>query len=223
MKLRNIAVSAAVIMAVGCATQNPGPVSLVDNPLEAQPDIKAQEVAFLEEHGTIGLEFDENNGEWLSVESTGTSPITFNHANSREEAMTVAAMRARANLVEFLNNTIKTEKFVENVSKTILNDSLTNGTNTVTAPLSETDIFGDEVTTLGTQDHVNNIEQRNRSTKVAQQVKQTLHESTNGILKGAMIINRSVDPSVNMVAVKVRVSKKSINVAHKIRAQMEGQ
>ena len=222
MKLRNIAVTASVLMAVGCASQNTG-VKMVDNPLEQQPDIKAQEVAFLEEHGTIGLEFDENNGEWISVESTGTSPITFNHANSREEAMTVAAMRARANLVEFLNNTIKTEKFVENVSKTILNDSLTNGTNTVTAPLSETDIFGDEVTTLGTQDHVNNIEQRNRSTKVAQQVKQTLHESTNGILKGAMIINRSVDPSVNMVAVKVRVSKKSINVAHKIRAQMEGQ
>jgi hypothetical protein len=223
MKLRNIAVTAAVLLAVGCANKGPGPVSLVDNPLEQQPDIKAQEVAFLEEHGTIGLEFDENNGEWISVESTGTSPITFNHANSREEAMTAAAMRARANLVEFLNNTIKTEKFVENVSKTILNDSLTNGTNTVTQPYTETDIFGDETTELKPTDHINNIEQRNRSTKVAQQVKQTLHESTNGILKGAMIINRSVDPSVNMVAVKVRVSKKSINVAHKIRAQMEGQ
>jgi len=222
MKLRNIAVTAAVLMAVGCASQNTG-VKMVDNPLEQQPDIKAQEVAFLEEHGTIGLEFDETSGEWISVESTGTSPITFNHANSREEAMTVASMRARANLVEFLNNTIKTEKFVENVSKTILNDTLTNGTNTVTAPLSETDIFGDEVTTLGTQDHVNNIEQRNRSTKVAQQVKQTLHESTNGILKGAMIVDRKVDPSVNMVAVKVRVSKKSINAAHKIRSQMDGQ
>ena len=222
MKLRNIAVSAAVIMAVGCATQNTG-VKMVDNPLEEKPDIKAQEVEFLESHGTIGLEFDENTGEWLSVESTGTSPITFNHANSREEAMTVASMRARANLVEFLNNTIKTEKFVENVSKRILNDTLTNGTNTVTAPLSEKDIFGDEVTTLGTQDHVNNIEQRDRSTKVAQQVKQTLHESTNGILKGAIIVDRKVDPSVNMVTVKVRASKKSINAAHKIRAQMDGQ
>lgn len=222
MKLRNIAVTAAVLMAVGCASQNTG-VKMVDNPLEQQPDIKAQEVAFLEEHGTIGLEFDENNGEWISVESTGTSPITFNHANSREEAMTVASMRARANLVEFLNNTIKTEKFVENVSKTILNDTLTNGTNTVTAPYTEKDIFGDETTELKPTDHINNIEQRNRSTKVAQQVKQTLHESTNGILKGAMIVDRKVDPSVNMVAVKVRVSKKSINVAHKIRSQMDGQ
>lgn len=222
MKLRNIAVTAAVIMAVGCASK-PDPVALIDNPLEAKPDIKAQEVAFLEANGTINLEFDETGADWLVIESTGTSPITFNHANSREEAMTVAAMKARANLVEFLNNTVKTEKFVENVSKTILNDSLTNGTNTVTAPISETDIFGDEVTTLGTQDHVNNLEQRNRSTKVAQQVKQSIHESTNGILKGAMIIERKVDPSINMVAVKVRASKKSINAAHKIRSQMDGQ
>src|SRR6056300_439172 len=222
MKLRNIAVTAAVLLAVGCASQQEK-VSLIDNPLEAKPDIKAQEVAFLEENGTINLEFDETGADWLVIESTGTSPITFNHANSREEAMTVAAMKARANLVEFLNNTVKTEKFVENVSKTILNDTLTNGTNTVTAPLSETDIFGDEVTTLGTQDHVNNIEQRNRSTKVAQQVKQSIHESTNGILKGAMIAERKVDPSINMVSVKVRASKKSIAAAHKIRAQMDGQ
>lgn len=222
MKLRNLSVVAAVLLAVGCASQTPK-VSIIDNPLEAQPDIKAQEVAFLEDNGMIHLEFDENGADWMAIEATGTSPITFNHANSREEAMTVAAMKARANLVEFLNNTVKTEKFVENVSKTILNDSLTNGTNTVTAPISETDIFGDEVTTLGTQDHVNNIEQRNRSTKVAQQVKQSIHESTNGILKGAMIIERKVDPSINMVAVKVRASKKSINAAHKIRTQMDGQ
>jgi len=222
MKLRNIAVTAAVLLAVGCASQQEK-VSLIDNPLEAQPDIKAQEVAFLEDNGTISLEFDETGAEWLTIESTGTSPITFNHANSREEAMTVASMRAKANLVEFLNNTIKTEKFIENVSKTILNDSLTNGTNTVTQPYTETDIFGDETTELKPTDLVNNVEERNRSTKVAQQVSQTIHESTNGILKGALITDRKVDPSINMVAVTVRVSKKSINAAHKIRAQMEGQ
>lgn len=222
MKLRNIAVTAAVLLAVGCASQQEK-VSLIDNPLEAKPDIKAQEVAFLEDNGTISLEFDETGADWLTIESTGTSPITFNHANSREEAMTVASMRARANLVEFLNNTIKTEKFIENVSKTILNDSLTNGTNTVTQPYTETDIFGDETTELKPTDLVNNVEERNRSTKVAQQVSQTIHESSNGILKGALITQRKVDPSINMVAVTVRVSKKSINAAHKIRAQMEGQ
>lgn len=222
MKLRNLSVVAAVLLAVGCASQQEK-VSIVDNPLEVQPDIKAQEVAFLEENGTVSLEFDENGADWISIESTGTSPITFNHANSREEAMTVAAMKARANLVEFLNNTIKTEKFVENVSKTILNDNLTNDTNTVTQPYTETDLFGDETTEMKPTDLVNNVEARTRSTKVAQQVKQNVHESTNGILKGAMIINRSVDPSINMVSVKVRVSKKSIVAAHKIRAQMEGQ
>ena len=223
MKLRNLAVTAAVIMAVGCASQAPTPVALIDNPLEKTPDIKAQEVAFLEANGTINLEFDETGADWLVIESTGTSPITFNHANSREEAMTVASMKARANLVEFLNNTIKTEKFVDNVSKTILNDSLTNGTNTVSEPVAEKDIFGDESTVIKNVDHTNNVEARNRSTKVAQHVSQSIHESTNGILKGAMIIERKVDPSINMVSVKVRASKKTINAAHKIRAQMDGQ
>lgn len=222
MKLRNLGIAAAVLLAVGCASKETK-ITQIDNPLEAVPDIKAQEVEFLQDHGMVTLEFDESGAEWLVIESTGTSPVTFNHTNSREEAMTVATSRARANLVEFLNNNVKTEKFIEDVSKTILNDTLTNGTTTTTEPITETDIFGDQNTVNTAIDHVANNEQRTRATKVAQQVKRTLHESSNGIIKGALVTKRVVNPDVQMVAVTVRVSKKSINAAHKIRAQMDGQ
>ena len=214
----------AIIFATGCTTfSEKETVTQIDNPLEAKPEIKQQEVVFLEDNGKITLEFDETGAEWLVIESTATSPVNFNHANSREEAFLVATMRARAGIVEFLNNSVKTEKFVENVSKTILNDNLTNGSSDDTVPVTETDIFGDQVTENQLVNKVANVEERNRATKVAQSVKQTINESSNGILKGAVVSKRVINADVNMVSVTVRASKKSINAAHVIRAQMDGE
>jgi len=223
MKLKPIVAAVAIVFATGCSMlDQKETVTVIENPLEAAPEIKEQEVTFLEDSGKITLEFDENGAEWLTIESTATSPVNFNHANSREEAFLVASMRARANLVEFLNNSVKTEKFVENVSKTILNDVVKNGSSDDTVPVTENDIFGDAVTENKLVNSVANQEERNRATKVAQSVKQTINESTNGILKGAVISVRAINPNVDMVAVTVRVSKKAINAAHVIRAQMDG-
>lgn len=221
-KLLTLAVAGAIALS-GCSMFQTEPtVAQIDNPLEATPDIKAQEVAFLEENGKITLEFDETGAEWLVIESTGTSPINFNHANSREEAFLVATMRARASLVEFLNNSVKTEKFTEHVSKTILNDNVVNGKQDDTQPVTETDVFGDESTSNQLVATVANVEERKRATKVAQQVRHTINESSNGILKGAVVSDRNVDIDIQMVAVTVRVSKKTINAAHTIRAHMDG-
>jgi len=224
MKLKPLGAALAIIFATGCTTfSEKETVTQIDNPLEAKPEIKQQEVVFLEDNGKITLEFDETGAEWLVIESTATSPVNFNHANSREEAFLVATMRARAGIVEFLNNSVKTEKFVENVSKTILNDNVTNGSTDDTVPVTETDIFGDQVTENQLVNKVANVEERNRATKVAQSVKQTINESSNGILKGAVVSKRILNPDVDMVSVTVRASKKSINAAHIIRAQMDGE
>ena len=224
MKLKPMCAALAIIFATGCTTfSEKETVTQIDNPLEAKPEIKQQEVVFLEDNGKITLEFDETGAEWLVIESTATSPVNFNHANSREEAFLVATMRARAGIVEFLNNSVKTEKFVENVSKTILNDNLTNGSSDDTVPVTETDIFGDQVTENQLVNKVANVEERNRATKVAQSVKQTINESSNGILKGAVVSKRVINADVDMVSVTVRASKKSINAAHVIRAQMDGE
>jgi len=222
-KIIAVAVAGALLLTSGCSSfGDKETVTVIDNKLEQVPDIRAQEVEFLETNGKITLEFDESGAEWLTIESTGTSPINFNHANSREEAFLVASMRARANLTEFLNNSVKTEKFTEHVSKTILNDNVTNGKVDDTEPVTETDIFGDATTSNELVSKVANKEERNRATKVAQQVRQTINESSNGIIKGAVISKRQINTDIQMVSVTVRVSKKTINAAHKIRAQMDG-
>ena len=212
---------ASLFLVVGCASNGPK-IATINNPLEAKPDIKKQEVKFLETYGHVKLEFDENGEEWLTLESTGTAPLNFNHANSREEAFMVANMRAQRNLTEFLSSSVKSDKFTDSVSKVVLDDTLNGTTSDVKKPTQGLDALGEMVGIDKTENTSENSEKRNRANKVAQTVKETISQSANGILKGTMIVDRKVDADVNMVAVTIKVSKKSINAARKIRNQMDG-
>jgi hypothetical protein len=221
MKVKKIAaLVAAIVFVAGCST-NPK-IATITNPLEARADIKKQEVKFLETYGHVVLQFDENGEEWLSLESTGTAPLNFNHANSREEAFMVANMRAQRNLIEFLSSSIKSDKFTDSISKVVLDDTLVGGTKDSNKPTEALDALGDKTVSNKSETASQNDESRSRANKVAQTVKETINQSANGILKGTMIIDRKIDAEVNMVAVTIKVSKKSINTSRKIRNQMDG-
>jgi hypothetical protein len=221
MKAKKISVIlASLVLVVGCSS-NPK-VATITNPLEAKPDIKKQEVKFLEMYGHVKLEFDENGEEWLTLESTGTAPLNFNHANSREEAFMVANMRAQRNLTEFLSSSVKSDKFTDSISKVVLDDTLNGTTSDVKKPTQGLDALGEMVRIDKTETASENSEKRNRANKVAQTVKETISQSASGILKGTMIVDRKIDADVNMVAVTIRVSKKSINASRKIKNQMDG-
>ena len=108
-----------LIILSGCSLS---PKKESTNQLDAKLTLKKQEVNFLETYGKIKLEFDENVKGWITLESTGTAPLNFNQANSREEAFMLANMRAQRNLIEFLSSSIKSEKFTNSLSKVMLDD-----------------------------------------------------------------------------------------------------
>lgn len=218
--MKKTALILSILFFTGCSSSPK--IATIQNPLEAKPDIKKQEVQFLESNGYVKLEFDQNGEEWLTLESTGTAPLNFNHANSREEAFMVANMRAQRNIVEFISGSIKSDKFTDSVSKVILNDDLTGGTKETKKPGEGVDALGEKIFSSDTVSSSENEEKRNRANKVAQTVKETINHSANGIVKGAIVVDRKIDPEINMVAVTVRVTKKSINAARKIRNQMDG-
>jgi len=122
MKTKVILAVAISTLLVGCATkQESVRVLPKESALEAKPDIKTAEVTFHEKNGTLILEFDEQ-GSWVRIKTSGTSPVEFNHANAREQAFTIATMRAKRNLVEFLSNDVKSQKAVSNISDVFLKD-----------------------------------------------------------------------------------------------------
>jgi hypothetical protein len=134
----------------------------------------------------------------------------------------VANMRAQRNLTEFLSSSVKSDKFTDSISKVVLDDTISGNTSDVKKPTQGLDALGEMVGIDKTETASENSEKRNRANKVAQTVKETISQSASGILKGTMIVDRKIDSDVNMVAVTIRVSKKSINASRKIRNQMDG-
>jgi hypothetical protein len=196
-----IAAAVLISLLAGCAsTQEPVRVIDKKSALETKPDIGKAEATFLEKFGTVTIEFTED-GEWVRLKSTATSPLTFNHSNATEEAFMVATMRAKRGIAEFLNNEMRSEKIVKNISdvalKDIVNDNRAN------------------------EDSVGS-ENRERANNIAVKVTERIQDNSNSILKGVYVSSRIIDRDSNRVSVEVSVSKKTINAAQMIRAKMGG-
>lgn len=222
MKKSALAMALVAVFAAGCATKGspPSPV-VVENKLEMKPDIKKAEAEFLEMSGTLQLQFSED-GDWIAIKSSGTAPINFNHPQGREDAFMLATMRAKRTLVEFLTNDVKSGKVAENVTKTAMRDMVTNKNTEDRRRDSKKEndsLFGSDNDTTG---GMYSEEDRNRASKIAQSVTETISDNSQFILKGAYVANRVVDRDTNIVSVTLLVSKKSMNVSAKIRTQMNG-
>jgi hypothetical protein len=224
MKKCIISMAVVALFATGCSSfgnKAPAPVTKIENKLETKPDIKKAEAEFLETAGTVQLQFSEE-GDWLLIKTSGTAPINFNHAQGREDAFLLATMRAKRNLVEFLNNDVKSGKAVENITKTALKDIVSSNSNENRKRNKDTktdELFGSDTEVDNSQ---YSQEERNRANKISQSVTETINDNSQGILRGAYIANRSIDRESNMVSVTLMVSKKSINTAALIRTQMNG-
>lgn len=198
-----IAAAVLISLLAGCASTHQEPVRVIDkkSALETKPDIAKAEATFLEKFGSVTIEFTED-GEWVRLKSTSTSPLTFNHSNATEEAFMVATMRAKRGIAEFLSNEMRSDKTIKNISdialKDIVQDNRTN----------EDDAVGSE--------------NRERANNIAVKVTERIQDSSNAILKGVYVSNRIIDRDSNRVSVEVSVSKKTINAAQLIRAKMGG-
>jgi hypothetical protein len=219
MKKSILCLACIAIMSSGCSsfgTKAPAPIIKVENKLEQKPDIKKAEAEFLEANGSLQLQFSED-GEWLVIKTTGTAPINFNHPQGHEDAFMLAGMRAKRNLIEFLNNDVKSTKTAENITKTSLRDLVsvknTEQRNPDVKKNDEDDSQG--VDTYSEED-------RRRASRISQNVTESIRDSSQGIIKGAYIASRRIDRDSNMVTVVLVVSKKTINTSANVRKMMNG-
>lgn len=218
--MKHTVIALAVIAAVGvsgCASNKVEPVSKVENKLEMKPDIPKSEATFLTESGTVTLEFAED-GSWLVVKATATAPVNFNHSQGRDDAFTIATMRAKRNLAEFLNNDVKSDKVTESLTRTALRDIVKNE-NTESKNRKTLSDF-DEDTDTGPEGNQYSAEERRRASRIVTSVQESISDRTQAVLKGAYIADRKVNRENNLVSVTIQASRKSINAAGTIRSLM---
>lgn len=143
---------------------------------------------FTQDFGKVEVTFDDK-GNWLVIKSTATSNVPVDVDAGLEQAMNVAVMRAKRNIVEFINTDLQSSKT----------------TDTITKSLAKTIADNDETS-------------RQRAANIAQEITEKIAVNANGILKGVYVTERKVSPDHRMVAVTVQVDKKSMRAAQQLRA-----
>lgn len=158
---------------------------------------------FQETNGVVNLAFDEK-GNWVALSTTGTAELNGNSVVAQENAISVAAMRAKRNISEFLNNSMKSTKTVEGVAKSHQKTLTRNN------PDSETD----DATTR------KNDEISETSRQFAQTVNEKIVDSSNAILKGVRITSQQI--TGDRAVVMLEVSQQSMAAAKSIQHRMTG-
>jgi hypothetical protein len=150
-------------------------------------DTSKDAVKYTQEFGKVEITFNDK-GEWETLKSTGTSAIPLTDNAALEQAMNVATMRAKRNIVEFIQTDLNSSKSHEAITNALAKD--------VSADESKT---------------------RERAGNIATKIQEKIAVEANGIVKGVYIVDRKISGDKSMAVVTVEVSKKSMRAAQQVR------
>ena len=132
-----------------------------------------------------------NNGDFESLASKAVAKVNSNTPNGRDEAVTIATVRARRNIAEFINTDVQSERFIETVSS---NDN-------------KSDLSS---VSSKAKDH----------SKIAYKVRESILQKSNAILRGTYVESEIFDEGEKSVIVIVRAGNKGSASASDLRKIM---
>jgi hypothetical protein len=176
-KILSIAVLALAVS--GCSTTK----------LAEVDPVSKDAVKYTQDFGKVEVTF--NDDTWTEIKSTATAAIPINDDAGLEQAMNIATMRAKRNIVEFMNTDLKNNKTADVI------------TNSLAKEVSD-----------------NDQKSKERAANIATKVTEKMAEESNGIVRGSYIKERKISSDTRVVSVTVQVDKKSIRAASQIRASM---
>lgn len=155
----------------------------------SENDPSSDAVKYTQDFGKVEVTFTDDN--WLEIKSTATASVPISDDAGLEQAMNIATMRAKRNIVEFMNTDLQSNKAV---------DTLTNS-------LAKEVSSGDE-------------KSKEKAANIATKVTEKIATEANGILKGVYIKDRKVSSDARTVVVVVQVDRRSIRAANSVRMAM---
>jgi outer membrane lipopolysaccharide assembly protein LptE/RlpB len=130
-------------------------------------------------------------GEFESISSTNTVKVTSSLPYATDEAFTVATLRARKQIVEFMKLDLESEKFTDTVYNSLQDATTEDRTETKTV-----------------------------NAKVASEVKEVIKQRSSAILQGTYVAEKNYDSGTKTVTVTVKSGTKDIATAKAVRKLM---
>lgn len=180
--MKKLLIVALAVLATACSTTKHS---------DADAQIGGDAVKFTQDFGKVEVTFNDK-GDWLEINSTATSAVPINDEAGLEQGMNIATMRAKRNIVEFINTDLKSTKNMEAMTNSLAKEVASN----------------DE-------------KAKDKAASIATQVAEKIAVQADGILRGVYVVDRKVSADSKTVSVKVQVDKRSIRAAKNIRVSMQ--
>jgi len=179
--MKNLIVVSAIALALSaCSTTKLSDVDPVSN----------DAVKYTQDFGKVEVTFNDK-GDWESLKSSATSSVPIDVDAGLEQGMNVATMRAKRNIVEFINSDLKSSKTTE----------------AITNSLAKNVSSGDE-------------KSQERAANIATQIQEKISVQADGLLKGVYVVDRKVSSDKRTVVVTIQVDKRSMRAASQLRMAM---
>jgi hypothetical protein len=106
------------------------------------------------------------SGEFESIQSISSVKVTSDLPSAKEEAVSIATLRARRQIAEFLNTEVSSDRFITTVTKTLQDSETSSEANS-----------------------------KNLNSKIANEVKETIRQKSFALLKGTFVESEIYDPN----------------------------
>jgi len=147
-------------------------------------------IKYTQEFGRVEVTFNDK-GEWESIKSTATAAISLSDNAALEQSMNLATMRAKRNIVEFMQSDLQSSKLTDTITNALSKD-------------------------ISSEDN----KSRERAGNIATKIQEKIIVQADGIVRGAYVSERKISSDKTMVVVTLEVTKRSMLASSKIRNSM---
>jgi hypothetical protein len=165
--------------------------------------------AFARPGGRVSLEYADD-GTWLGITAVASAPVGGRGAAAVEQATTVATLKARRNIAEFMGGELNSARSLRVISRGVQRSQAG------TALRQSDEISSDDEVDESSEAQVSTSHQR-----IAESIRETITQQSAAILRGLMTVREDHDREAGVVIVEVKATPQSMGAARSIREQME--
>ena len=160
-----------------------------------------KEIELINDSGKLVITYNDHDQSWIYIRATANAKINSKEFDEINNAIKIATLKARASLLEFLENKIETKNSYR--TKSTIKRSNDN----------QKSYLVDREQINSDTEEIGNVYQDNQFTNSEYQLIQKVSSEAKGKLYGVSVSNQTIHEDSNQVFVTVELSKNSMNVA----------
>lgn len=209
--MKTLIAAMCVLALAGCASTDSKQNASSSTDKSGVESRRLAETAFEKAGGTLNLIFDAQ-GNWVKITAKGTAAISDDTPGGRETAMTIATMRAKRTVAEFLSSEVRSSKTMTRIARSY-------------ARTYQSSDNSKQVGSLGTDDDKSmslptDTEDDRHAQRLASTLTEQIRDNSSAILKGAFVSQRTFEGE--RVTVELTASRESIEAARQVTRMMRG-